>query len=173
MIWFTSDLHLSHANIIKYCKRPFINTFEMDQKLIYNWNSVVNADDIVYVLGDFMVWYKAEHDPDYFLSNLNGSKILITGNHDKEKVINAKGWKEVHKTIYEAEINGQYIVMCHYAMRVWNGSHKGAWHLFGHSHGKLNEFGKSFDIGVDSWNYTPISFDQVKEKMNSLSLPNE
>jgi len=173
MIYVTSDLHFNHSNIIKYCNRPFINTFEMNQKLINNWNSVVQRGDSVFVLGDFMFGRKAEHDADYFLSNLNGNKILITGNHDKKEVINARGWKEVHKTIYETEINGQYIVMCHYPMRSWNHFFRNSWHLFGHVHNKMEPYGLSFDVGVDSWNYMPISFDQVKEKMNSLSAKNE
>jgi len=167
-VFFTSDHHFSHTNIIKYCDRPFINSFEMDQKLISNWNSVVQKGDIVYHLGDFMFWRKTDYDADHYLSNLNGNKILITGNHDRESTINAKGWKEVHRTIHETKINDQFIVMCHYSMQTWNGSHHNSWHLFGHSHGKLPGIGKSFDVGVDSWNYTPISFEQVKEKMNSL-----
>ena len=65
-------------------------------------------------------------------------------------------------------VNKQKIVLCHYAMRVWDGSHYNSWMLYAHSHGKLESQGKSFDVGVDCWNYVPVSFDQVVEKMKTL-----
>lgn len=138
----------------------------MNKVLIDNWNSVVEHGDLVYVLGDFC--FRSKDSADYYLSNLNGSKILISGNHDSKSTLRAVGWKEVYKTILETIINDKYMVLCHYAMRTWNRSYHNSWHLFGHSHGKLGPMGKSFDIGVDSWNYFPVSFEKIVEKMATL-----
>ena len=64
---------------------------------------------------------------------------------------------------------GIIIALMHYAMRVWDRSHHGSWHLYGHSHGSLPPLvGKfSFDAGVDCWNFTPVALDTVKSEMES------
>jgi len=91
------------------------------------------------------------------------------GNHDYKR-INSK-IKERFLSISDIkQINIQCIsiVLCHYAMKVWPKSHYNSWHLYGHSHGHIQNQGKSFDVGVDCNNFTPLSFEQVKEKMNLL-----
>jgi calcineurin-like phosphoesterase family protein len=163
-IWFSADQHFSHANIIKYANRPYASAEEMDEALIANWNSVVGPDDLVYVLGDFC--FKGR-SPDFYLRRLLGDKILILGNHDKENVVRASKFKEVHKLL-RIFVDGHHIIMSHYAMRVWDMSHHGSWHLYGHSHGKLPGSGRSFDCGVDCWNYFPISYDTVRKTMEGL-----
>lgn len=79
MIFFTSDLHFWHANVIKYCNRPYASVEEMNEKLILNWNSVVSPKDTVYVLGDFSL---AIRPVETFTHRLNGIKYLVSGNHD-------------------------------------------------------------------------------------------
>lgn len=164
MIFFTSDLHLHHANIIRYCQRPFESVEEMDYVLIDNWNSVVKPEDSVWVLGDFSM----SGDKVFLnrtLDRLNGTKFLVAGNHDSKPCKSSDKWREVHTLTHITE-GGQILVLCHYAMRVWYKSHCGSWHLYGHSHGNLPEENNlSFDVGVDSWNYTPVSFDQIAKKM--------
>ena len=82
MIFFTSDLHLGHANIIRLCNRPFSNVEEMDETIINNWNSVVTDNDDVYILGDFS--YKSEN-PISYLKKLNlPHKVVPVGRLDKE-----------------------------------------------------------------------------------------
>lgn len=169
-IYFTSDLHFHHTNIIKYCNRPFGSVEEMDQALIRNWVEVVQPCDTVYVLGDF-AFTKSQPEITRLLSCLPGHKHLIAGNHDKNTTRFAKGWASV-SDLRKVVVNDQRIILCHYSMRIWDQSHRGSWCLYGHSHGKLPPYGKSFDIGVDAWNYTPVSFDQVAEKMLSLELDN-
>ena len=81
MIYFTSDLHFDHANIIKLCNRPFNSVQEMNESIIYNWNNKVNFSDMVYILGDITM----NKDPEVarkYIERLNGSKVLIQGNHD-------------------------------------------------------------------------------------------
>lgn len=160
-IYFTSDLHFDHANIIKYCNRPFNNVEEMNYKLIENWNSVVNHNDTVYVIGDFCMSSRSKK----YLSQLNGRKILILGNHDKQASL-SHGWAEIHNYL-EITYNKQFIVMCHYAFKVWNRSHYGSWNIYGHSHGSLPDdpYALAIDVGIDCHNYTPVSFDEVKRIM--------
>ncbi len=159
-IWFTSDIHLGHTNIIKYCSRPFKSIGEMDEVLINNWNSVVGQNDKVYFLGDFC-W----GEPDKYLNRLNGSISFILGSHDK-KIRLCKKITEINdiKTI---NIEDNIIVMCHYCMRTWSRSHYNTIHLFGHSHGKLEAVGKSMDVGVDSTNFYPISLEDVIKYMKN------
>ena len=159
--YWTGDSHLGHANIIKYCNRPFKNIEEHDETIISNYNSIIQSQDIVYCLGDFSF-----KDPDKYLSRLNGCWILVKGNHDPKEIYNAKF--QFVKDVYSTTINGQNIFMSHYAHRVWNRAHYGAWHLYGHSHSTLPDFGKSCDVGVDNWNYKPVSFEQLQDRFKDV-----
>src|SRR5271157_4478258 len=156
--WFTSDQHFNHSRIIQYCHRPFLSVEEMNETIIENFNKVVKSKDEVYHLGDFCF---DKNDMKYFLNRLNGSHKLILGNHDP---------KQFDKTLFEwvkdtkmIQVNNQNIFMSHYAHRVWPQSHYGSWHLYGHSHNTLLDYGRSTDIGVDAWGFSPVSFDQLKE----------
>jgi calcineurin-like phosphoesterase family protein len=173
-IWFTSDTHFGHTNVIRFCKRPFKDVEQMDAMLIKNWNSVVGYQDDVYHLGDFSLT-SAERSL-RILEQLNGNIHLIKGNHEKsvleksftrEKFAWIKDYYELKVEDLDAKGNRQSIVLLHYAMKVWNKSHHGAWHLYGHSHGSLPDDinSLSFDVGVDSHNYFPISYDEVKRIM--------
>jgi len=170
-IWFTSDQHWGHGNIIRFSKRPYANVEEMNERLIENWNRVVGPQDLVYHLGD--VFLTTTEEARQIRSRLNGRICLIQGNHEKT-ALSLRGAFEWVKDYYELKApdpdaaNGmQRIVLCHYAFRVWNKSHHGAWHLYGHSHGSLPDDPNalSFDVGVDCHNYTPINYRRVKEIM--------
>jgi calcineurin-like phosphoesterase family protein len=159
MILFTADNHFNHRNILKYCNRPFETIEDMNFVLIENWNSVVTEKDDVYVLGDFC--FKSGNNQE-ILSSLKGRKYLIEGNHDDE-AIKLKGWKWVKK-YYELKTNGNRFTLLHYPMRSW----KGSYHLYGHCHGRLenDRLPKSCDVGVDCWDYTPVSMDDILEFLN-------
>ena len=168
MIFFTSDQHFCHANIIKYCNRPFSSVEEMNEGLITNWNSVVKQQDTVYIVGD-VIFAKDISIAESIFKRLHGSKVLIAGNHDKHMLKQERFralFQSVHQLL-EIKIGTQDITLCHYAMRVWNKSHHSAYHLYGHSHGSMPDdpHSLSIDVGVDCHNYTPISFDQVSEIM--------
>ncbi len=165
-IWFTSDTHYGHKNIIKYNHRPFSSVEEMDEQMIQRWNDIVVPGDIVYHLGDF-AFYSDRKRIEEVLTRLKGQKHLIMGNHDEKRAAQGNShWASVghYKRI---KVDGQRVILLHYAMKVWHGSHRGAWQLYGHSHGSLKEDFKSkqFDVGVDCWNYTPISYEKVAEEM--------
>ena len=158
MIYFTSDMHLGHKNIIEYSNRPFKDVDEMDSTIINNFNSVVTPEDTVYDLGD--TFFKNQR---LYLPRLNAPLIRIKGSHDH-------GVNEPYMRVIDVIVSGEEvtITLCHYAMRSWQTSHYGSWHLFGHHHGKLEPYGMSFDVGVDVWNFYPVSLTQVAEKMVTL-----
>ena len=161
-IWFSSDHHFGHRNIIKFCKRPFKDVQEMDEIMIQKWNAVVKPDDLVYYIGDFQI----SDDPDKYLPRLNGRKILIKGNHDYEHpaVIESDHWEETHDILVRS-INNCKITLCHYAMRVWPSAHKGSLMLYGHSHNRLIGSSQSLDVCADGWDYTPISMKQIQKRL--------
>lgn len=162
-MWFTSDTHFGHTNIIKYSHRPYSSVEEMDEALIRNWNDIVEEGDIIYHLGDFSF-----HKPDttrMILGRLKGEKYLLLGNHDYKR---AKGldmfqWVGEYKYLKH---QGQRITLMHYPLGTWYGAHKGAWNLHGHSHGNYKARGKQLDVGVDPQGYKPIHYDEVQEYMN-------
>lgn len=167
-IYFCSDTHFGHANIIKYSNRPFYSIEEMNESLINNWNSVVKPNDIVYHLGDFaFLPYK---NLKQIARRLNGIKHFIMGNHDKEilknknDLISSETFSSIQDYL-ELKHNNKHIVLFHFGCRVWNKSHHGSIHLYGHSHGALPSYGKSVDVGVDckeiTNEYRPISFEEI------------
>lgn len=170
-IWFTSDHHWGHPNIIRFSGRPFADVEEMNEALIARWNQVVGERDTVYHLGDiFLMPAEAARR---VRDRLHGRICLIRGNHDKTAESLKAGFEWI-KDYYELKVDDpeategvRRIVLCHYAFRVWNRSHHGAWHLYGHSHGSLPDDpnGLSFDVGVDCHDYAPISYARVKEIM--------
>ena len=163
MIFFTADSHYNHANIIKHCKRPFKSVVEMDETIIERWNSVVKERDDVYHLGDFGFC-----DPEEYILRLNGRIKFVEGNHDQRLLRWARSRNLVIPQIRKIKIEDITVTLCHFGMRVWHKSHFNMWHLYGHSHGGLDPQGKSFDVGMDKWNFYPVSWTQVKEKMATL-----
>ena len=160
MIWFTADTHFSHDSIIKLCNRPFKNVTEMNLYMIMKWNDLVKNGDIVYHLGDF-AWYDSEE----ILDKLNGQIVLIRGSHDHHGIEKHKKIVKMQRVLNKT-IDGQHVTMSHFCFRVWHLSHYNSWHLYGHSHGMLDPIGKSRDVGVDATtDYSPISWDQIKEYM--------
>jgi calcineurin-like phosphoesterase family protein len=165
-IWFTSDLHLNHSNIIKFCNRPFDNVEEMNEALIDNFNDCVSKNDTVYILGDFC--FNATLFEKY-IKRLKGQKHFIIGNHDPKNVKNklSKYFVSV-SDIKQITIDKNKIILCHFPLREWNAKFHGSWHLHGHTHGKVhwrenNE--NCCDVGVDACEYKPISYDYLKDRI--------
>ena len=151
-------MHLGHKNIIEYSNRPFSHVDMMDFEIITRFNSVVKPTDIVYDLGDTFFRH-----PDEYLRSFCCPLVRIKGSHDRG--LDAPYMRIIKETIDGVEVT---ITLCHYAMRSWEASHYGSWHLFGHHHGKLEPYGLSFDVGVDAWDFYPVSINQVAEKMVTL-----
>ena len=175
--WFVSDTHFNHRNILNYTERPWGSVEEMNEALIDGWNSVVGRNETVYHLGDITMGRRTEFPA--ILERLHGDITLVPGNHDQFRTIKLIEKRYNHRPLplREIKVEGQRIVMCHFAMRIWNRSHHGSWHLYGHSHGNLeaNPWGRSMDVGVDAnaargFGYRPISFEEVREVMNSRQV---
>jgi calcineurin-like phosphoesterase family protein len=179
--YVTSDLHFFHSNIIEYCNRPWKNADEMNEGIIRNWNSHVPHDAKVFILGDIAMGGRSKGPIlAKILSRLSGDKYLVPGNHDTY-VLNSPECLEhitVLPPLFEVKISDpkaakgrQRIVMCHYAMKVWNKSHHGTWHLYGHSHHTMppDYNVKAFDVGIDGkgYDYRPLSYSQVENLMSA------
>lgn len=169
-IYFTSDLHFGHTNIIKYSNRPFTSVHEMDEGLIENWNKTVNSNDVIWLIGD--IFFSNAERAKEILLRLKGKKRLILGNHDKV-IRNNKSVQDLFDKIYpdlhQEYINGDLVVMCHYPLLTWNKAHHGSFMLHGHCHNTIPYDPKyrRLDVGVDAQNYAPISFDEIKSKLGS------
>ncbi len=186
-MFFISDTHFGHTNIIKYSSRPFSSVEEMNEKMIENWNGLVKPEDEVFHMGDFafLTYQKLKT----VVRRLNGRKHLILGNHDQEitkfqqELLDCRVSPGLFTSIQhyrEVKAGGEMICLFHYGQRVWNKSHRGSIQLYGHSHGSLPPHGKSVDVGVDareiipgsgpdgrktSSEYRPIHLDEVLSYM--------
>jgi calcineurin-like phosphoesterase family protein len=187
-VFFTSDQHFGHENIIKYCHRPFGSVDDMDDEMVECWNLVVKPTDTVYHLGDFTLLGK-DAAASYF-RRLNGTiNVLRNGWHHDKRWLPAypdittsvcHSRQGIPVTIADPLIvlefpeygDGKYpkpIVLCHYPIAEWDRKHYGAWHLHGHSHGNHQGEGLIWDIGVDNTRFYPVSLERVAREMDTLA----
>ena len=172
MIYFTSDLHFYHDNIIHHCQRPFRTSEDMNDALIENWNDTVSPDDEVYILGD--VTMEGPEKAFAILSQLKGIKYLVRGNHDR--FADNETWQQYAwvfrwvKDYHEMVWNNQKFVLFHYPVEEWEDYYKGAIHLHGHQHNvptynlhQAEEGIRRYDVGVDANGYKPVSIKQITE----------
>lgn len=177
-IFFTSDTHFYHKNIINFCKRPFKDLQEMHSEIIRMWNETVQPNDIVFILGDII--FGGANAYEEILPQLNGKKYLILGNHDYRNFTTnkCKYFEAVYDKMFIA-VNDQEIILNHEPLLCFGGQlNNHIWHLFGHVHTTkdLNLKGSCdaqrmflmstptmYDVGMDFNNYKPISFAEVKE----------
>lgn len=163
--FFTADTHFGHARIMELCGRPFADIRAHDEALIANWNALVAPEDVVWHVGDFAFGNPARIDDT--LARLNGTKHLVAGNHDDEAVLTLP-WATV-STIAETVVDGQRVALCHYPMKTWPKARKGSIHLFGHMHSSLSGTDRSLDVGVDCWDFRPVTLDQVRHRLRTLA----
>lgn len=186
-MFFTSDLHLGHANAIEFKGRPFSDIDEMNAALINNINETVGSEDELWILGDFA--YRVSKDVVRELRNQIRCKHvhLVYGNHDKDYSSDhifqsAQNYKEL-KTAYGR------LILFHYPIMEWNAAHYGTVHLHGHIHstGEYNARNlqmfyrdrfpdghspkhedlklRIYDVGVDANGYKPVSLTQLADLM--------
>ncbi len=159
-VFFTSDTHFADHRVLNLYPRPFSSLAEMDAALAKRWNEAVAVDDEVWHLGDFARTVKAAAE---LLPRLNGAKHLVLGNNDPPGV-QALGWASA-SAYAEIVVDGVALVLCHYPFRSWNGMHRGAVNLHGHSHGRLKPLTRQLDVGVDVWDFRPARIDAVLDRV--------
>lgn len=155
-VYFTSDTHFGDHRVLNLYPRPFTSVAEMDAVLAANWNAIVGEGDEVWHLGDFARTAKLARD---ILQRLNGTKHLLVGNNDPNPG-EVAGWASV-QPYFELKLDGVELVLCHYPFRSWNGQHRGAVNLHGHSHGRLKPLPRQHDVGVDARGYRPVSLAEL------------
>jgi calcineurin-like phosphoesterase family protein len=182
MRYFTADHHFDHVKIIRYEDRPFKNVQDMNNKLIKGWNSVVKShDDVVYVLGDLSMRGR-EDNPNPLrvaLRKMRGVKHLILGNHDKFNPFTFvdMGFTSVH-TALEIQMGGtakhpeQFPVYLVHDPAVTRVKPEARW-LCGHVHGMFRHMGNVINVGVDAWDFVPLSEDFILDEFAQPSAANE
>jgi calcineurin-like phosphoesterase family protein len=155
--FFTGDSHFGDHRTINIWKRPFASVGEMDRVLEEAWNAAVAPEDEVWHLGDFA---RKPADVPALLARLNGTKHLIRGNNDPPATLTAPGWSSV-QDYKELEHDGVRLVLCHYPFRSWNGQHRRALNLHGHSHGRLKPMLRQYDVGVDVRQWRPVTLAEI------------
>lgn len=165
--FFTADTHVGDHRTINIQKRPFANVAEMDAALVARWNAVVAPADVVWHLGDVA---RRPGDVPALLAALNGTKHLLRGNNDPDATAAAAGWASV-ADYAELEVEGRRLVLCHYPFRSWNGQHKGALNLHGHSHGRLKPVPRQFDVGVDVHDFAPVTLTRLLANGRGIERP--
>lgn len=168
MIYYTSDLHFCHENIIKLCNRPFKNIEEMNEHIINKWNSKVGIKDKVYILGDVYFRCKDYKWLENNFNRLNGEKYLILGNHDS--LIDTIDWYKYFKWIgnYKKIVDsGRKVILFHYPIEEWDGFFRGSYHLYGHVHNSdngLRKIDRRYNVGVDVNDFEPKTLDELIER---------
>lgn len=175
--FITADTHFGHAEACELFDRPFASASEMNAEFITTCNNLMGPDDLLYHVGDFVGGVQPKRakieQAAAFRSQLTvGRIILVQGNHDSKDskyraifdevydIISVNGWRE----------GSERVVLSHYPLQCWQGNRHGSLHCYGHTHGRLEELGRSTDVGVDCWNYTPIEIDHVLRMLASRDI---
>jgi len=190
-VWFTADLHLGHANIIGYSRRPFPDVDAMNEALIQRWNETVATDDAVWILGDVALGRIKESLA--HVGRLAGRKCLLAGNHDRcwtghgrraegwaERYLQA-GFEEIRQGEMVLPLGGTDVLACHFPYRGDSHDHdryvehrpadRGLWLLHGHVHERWRQQGRMLNVGVDAWAYRPVSSSALTEAI--IAGPND
>jgi len=186
-MFFTSDTHFSHTNIIRYCDRPFRDTDHMDEEIIRRWNETVSPEDIVFHLGDIALGPIDKSLPK--IARLNGYKVAVLGNHDRPfmragKADEIEWWGrylEVFDEVWpweggQVKIAGEIFDVSHFP---YTGDHtptdrhaehrredKGFPLIHGHTHTTdrltySSEGTPQIHVGQDAWDFRPVSEDEI------------
>lgn len=188
--WWTSDTHFSHANIIKYCDRPFRDVQEMNEALIEKWNSTVAPDDVVYHLGDLALGQAIERQI-ALTARLQGRKHLVPGNHDRiaesfegrrdaarfVPIYEDAGWSILPEW-FEHSIGKHRVVVSHFPYvgdsldedryRQYRPRDSGLPIIHGHVHKLFAVLGRQFNVGVDVHGFAPVDEAVIVRWLESL-----
>jgi len=190
MIYFTSDTHYGHKNIVsgiskwedKSGCRNFKTLEEHNNTIVDSINSVVGQEDTLYHLGDWS--FGGVENVFRFRERIICQNVhVILGNHDENLYKNRDNCHEVFESVnsyLELNIGDDHIVLSHWPMKIWNRYHKGSWHLHGHTHGNLKpdewwiqkqskNRRRTMDVGVDTNGFLPYSYNDLKRILDKLN----
>ncbi len=159
MEFFTADTHFGHGGALGFYRRPFASVAAMNEALVARWNATVGPHDEVWHLGDFAI-RQSQPVVAELLARLHGSKHLVTGNNDPVATTGQSAWASV-QPYAEIEVEGVSLVLCHYPFRSWRSMDKGWLDLHGHSHGRLKPQPRQYDVGVDVWDFRPVTVSEI------------
>jgi len=176
MILFTSDQHFGHANVIRFCDRPFADADEMNAAMIANWNEKVTNRDVVYIVGDLM--FRLANEPETILRQLHGKKHLIIGNHDKSWIpkVDLSRWFDSAEHYRIIATGGGKITLCHYPMMSFGSRLM----VHGHIHNNkpesywplLRTMDNALNASVEINGYAPVTLDELIENNRKFKAEN-
>ena len=164
--FYISDMHLFHEDVLKSSDRPYETIQDMHNDILIKWNKKVSRNDIVHIIGDVS---SPKNQCDVkkvvdFLKLLNGNKILIIGNHDRESIKNyefRKCFIEIKEYARKRDGN-RNVILFHCPLESWEGQKKGYIHLHGHTHkDKISEIENRYNVGVDVRDFEPRTIDEL------------
>jgi calcineurin-like phosphoesterase family protein len=168
-VFFTSDTHFGHKNIIDYCARPFSSVEEMDEALVENWNETVKPNDVVWHLGD---WAFNNY---HHLGRLNGIINTVPGNHDfegRQKKIAPylnNGKNIIHERIHFLKCGDHKFTLCHFPFDSWDRRYNV--HLHGHMHGTGGVRSNRLDVGMDAVKiYRPVEYTELVKLIDTNNI---
>lgn len=179
MLYFTSDLHFGHRSVITYCNRPWATVEEMDEGLIERWNETVKPEDLVVIAGD--MFFCGATRLKEIMQRLHGRKQLVLGNHDWGKIKYSRhqefGFQQVCNAISYMSVGKSKVCVNHFP---YEGDHteedrylehrppyRGMWLLHGHVHNAWKVKGHQINVGVDVWDYRPVSEETIAQIIES------
>ncbi len=171
MIWFTSDTHFGHANVLGFTDRPYEDVAQMNHAFVNAINERVLPDDELYILGDFS-FKMAAAEAAALRARIRCRKVhLVPGNHDKDWTHkDVAGTFIVEPPIVCLKVDGQKIVLSHYPMMDWQSMAHGSWHLHGHIHSTGSVYNKlnrkqgllRYDVGVNANGWAPVNLEEIR-----------
>ena len=192
--FFISDLHFGHDAVIRYSDRPFKSLEEMEEKYIKRWNVRVKPEDRVLVVGDFLLGCGKPRLRE-ILAQLNGTKILIRGNHDLSNAEMITAGFAFSCDFMQLKIANELVNISHYPYRMpklkrmffkimnkllpkkfykprafaFQKENDGNWLIHGHTHSKRVLRGKQIHVGIDAWG-EPVPVAKIAEIITQVNL---
>ncbi|KCV82343.1 Phosphoesterase or phosphohydrolase-like protein [Actibacterium atlanticum] len=171
--WYTADTHFGHENIINFCNRPFRDAEHMDRVLIENLRAKVGPEDDLWILGDFAFGKRAKRAPyiaELFNELPGARKHLVIGNHDHGPTL-ALPWDSIADLAQVRDgPQNQNHTLCHYPMITWNHAGRNALQFFGHVHDNWLGSRNSINVGVDVWDFAPVTYEDIVSRAAKLPM---
>lgn len=168
--WYTADTHFHDDAVRRFFRRPFGSTMAMDAAMIDRAQARVGSGDDLWILGDFASCGDAAGRDAMIATfdRLPGRKHLVQGNHDPDWLTGAVAWASTHQLV-EVQDGDQLFVLCHYPLLTWNHARAGSVNLFGHVHVNWRGSANQVNVGVDCWDFAPVSGREAL--LRSFELP--